>query len=109
MPRALFIFTEQLQKLSLFFSSQFNGNKKEKESAIVPSSQSTNMEEIISKKCHFCDRCQLCQTTFEQNQIKDKRKKTIEAKWNTLHSLIFFCIFLLIFISDLIVWIVMSK
>ena len=60
-------------------------------------------------KCNFCDRCESCQTDVDKDKVKGKKKKDIEARCNALNYLVFTCVLLGIFISNMAVWITMGQ
>jgi hypothetical protein len=73
---------------------------------------SVNMNETNEKakpKCNFCNRCTSCQTDFDKDKTKSKNKKDIEARCNTLNNFVLLSVFILMFISDLAIWLVMAN
>jgi hypothetical protein len=65
--------------------------------------------EEAKPKCNFCDRCEPCQAEFDKDKAKGKKKKDIEARCSALNYLVLICVFLAMFISDIAVWISMSR
>jgi hypothetical protein len=59
-------------------------------------------------KCNFCNRCKSCQADFDKDKAKGKVKKDIEARCNALNYLVFICVLLLMFISNMALWLSMS-
>ncbi len=68
----------------------------------------TNNEEA-TPKCNFCNRCKSCQADFDKDKVKDKNKKDIEARCNALNYLVLLCVSLFMFISNMVVWLLMSR
>jgi hypothetical protein len=60
-------------------------------------------------KCDFCNRCESCQADFDKNKAKNKSKKDIEAKCNALNNLAFSCVLLLMFSSNMVLWLSISQ
>jgi hypothetical protein len=71
--------------------------------------QSIETNEKTTSKCDFCNRCKLCQADFDKDKDKDKKKKDIEAKCSALNYLILLCVSLLMLVSNIVVWILMSR
>ncbi|CAF1179055.1 unnamed protein product [Rotaria sp. Silwood1] len=61
------------------------------------------------QKCNFCNRCESCQTDIDKDKVKNNNKKDIEARCNALNYFICFCQLLLMLISNMAVWLSMSK
>ena len=73
---------------------------------------SVNMNETNEKtkpNCNFCHRCTSCQTDFDKDKTKSKNKKDIEGRCNALNNFVFLCVFILMFISNLAIWLVMAN
>ncbi|CAF1210276.1 unnamed protein product [Adineta ricciae] len=62
----------------------------------------------INAKCNFCDRCETCQVNFDRDKTKSKIKKDVEAKCNILNYLVFSFVSLCVFVSNVVVWLLMS-
>ncbi|CAF3881768.1 unnamed protein product, partial [Rotaria sordida] len=60
-------------------------------------------------KCDFCNRCEPCQADFDKDKAKGKNKKDIEARCNALNYFVFICVLLFMFISNMALWLAMSK
>ncbi len=65
--------------------------------------------EKAKPKCHLCDRCDPCQADFAKDKAKGKKKKDIEVRCSALNYLVFLCILLCLFVSDMAVWLLMSN
>ncbi|CAF0788447.1 unnamed protein product [Adineta steineri] len=61
------------------------------------------------RKCNFCNRCESCQADIDKDKTKSKEKKDIEARCNALNYLVFICVFLLMLIVNITIWLLMSK
>lgn len=61
------------------------------------------------EKCTFCDRCKSCQADFQADKAKTKTKKDIENKCNILNYLAFACVLLFMLVSNLAVWLSISR
>ena len=132
MPKPLYAFARLLQRLfCCCFSSSKTDNKTEKKAASVVEDGEFNeyMEENIyrirnypihgiefvqandmtTSKCKFCKRCKSCQADFDKDKVKDKKKKDIEVKCGALNYLIVLCVSILMFISNMVVWLLMSR
>lgn len=68
---------------------------------------STSTEKEKSK-CNFCNRCETCQATFDKDKAKAKDKKDIEAKCKILNYFVLCCILVLIFTSNMVLWLMMA-
>jgi hypothetical protein len=71
--------------------------------------QSIKTNEKITSKCDFCNRCKSCQADFDKDKAKDKKKKDIEAKCSALNYLVLFWVSLLMLVSNIVVWVLMSR
>ncbi len=60
-------------------------------------------------RCDFCNRCESCQADFDKDKAKGKTKKDIEARCNALNYFVFIFVLLFMFISNMALWIIMSK
>ncbi|CAF1362402.1 unnamed protein product [Adineta steineri] len=60
-------------------------------------------------ECNFCNRCETCQADFNKDKVKGNNKKDIEAKCSALNCFVFFCLLLVMTISELSIWITMSE
>ena len=60
-------------------------------------------------KCGFCDRCSSCETDFKKDKDKAKRKKEIESSLEALNYLAFVMIFISLVITNLAIWVNLSK
>jgi hypothetical protein len=63
--------------------------------------------EMEKPKCNFCNRCESFQA--DKDKAKGKMKKEIDAKSNALNYLVFICVSVLIFISNMALWLSMSQ
>ena len=76
---------------------------------VTPNSEHVNkMKEKRNPKCNFCDRCETCQVNFDRDKTKNKIKKDVEAKCNILNYLVFSFVSLCVFVSNVVVWLLMS-
>lgn len=66
-------------------------------------------DEKTTSKCKFCKRCKSCQADFDKDKAKDKNKKDIESKCSALNYLALLCILTCMFVSNMIVWLLMSR
>ena len=73
---------------------------------VKPSSTSVEKEK---SKCNFCNRCETCQANIDKDKAKGKDKKEIEAKCQILNYFVLCCIFLLIFTSNMVLWLIMAS
>jgi hypothetical protein len=80
-----------------------------KSTKINPTDVGPIENEMATPKCNFCNRCKSCQADFDKDKAKDKNKKDIEAKCNTLNYLVLLCVSLFMFVSNLTVWLLMSR
>lgn len=71
-----------------------------------PSIDKTSEKE--KSKCNFCNRCETCQASFDKDKTKGKDKKEIEGKCKVLNYFILFCIFILMFVSNMALWLTMA-
>lgn len=69
----------------------------------------TRTNDMTTSKCKFCKRCGSCQADFDKDKAKDKKKKDIELKCGALNYLIVLCISTLMFVSNMVVWLLMSR
>lgn len=60
-------------------------------------------------KCDFCNRCESCQADKDKDKAKEKNKKDVEGRCNALNYLVFICVLLLMLVSNMVVWLLMSK
>ena len=60
-------------------------------------------------KCGFCDRCSDCQTDFKEDKDKGKTKKEIESSFEALNWLAFLCMFILLIITNVAVWVKLNN
>ncbi|CAF3192520.1 unnamed protein product [Rotaria sp. Silwood2] len=75
--------------------------------AACASIKETNQK--AKSKCDFCERCTSCQADFDKDKAKGKNKKEIETRCNTLNYFVCLCQFLLMLISNMALWLSMSK
>ena len=65
--------------------------------------------ENTKPKCNFCNKCESCQADFDKSEAKNKLKRDIEARCNALNYLVFICVLLLMFASNMTLWLFMSQ
>jgi hypothetical protein len=63
--------------------------------------------ETEKPKCNFCNRCESCQA--DKDKAKGKTKKEIDSKCNALNYLVFICVSVFMFISNMALWLSMSQ
>lgn len=69
----------------------------------------TEMTEKQKSKCKFCGKCESYQTDCETNETKNKKKKDFETKCKILNYFVFFCVALLMIISNIVLWLIMAN
>ncbi len=77
------------------------------ETTAYASMNTTNENEKL--QCNFCNRCNSCQADFDKDKAKVKNKKDIETRCNVLNYFVFLWVLLLMFISNMAVWLTMSN
>ncbi|CAF4058260.1 unnamed protein product [Rotaria sp. Silwood2] len=82
-------------------------NVKSIETAAVVIINETNQKE--KPKCDFCNRCESCQAEFDKDKAKNKNKKEIEARCNVLNYFVLLCLFVCMFVSNMVLWFTMSQ
>lgn len=65
--------------------------------------------EKVKGKCNFCNKCESCQAAVDKEKTKGKNKKNVEDCCNALNHLVFLCVVLLMFASNLAIWLIMSQ
>ena len=64
--------------------------------------------QTIESKCNFCNRCEPCQTNVDKEKAKSKEKKEVEGKCKALNYFILLCISILMFVSNMALWLTMA-
>ena len=65
--------------------------------------------EQAKPKCNLCDRCEPCDTDFQDEKAKRKAKKDVESKCSALNYFAFLCIFALMAGANVPLWLSMAS
>ncbi|CAF4259207.1 unnamed protein product [Rotaria sp. Silwood2] len=104
MPKSLYDFCGRLPRVFFCcFPLVKQDNKINQQKDVIAENQTAK------PKCNFCSRCESCQVDFDKDKVKGKNKKEIETRCNALNYLVFLCLLLCMFVSNLAVWLSMSK
>jgi hypothetical protein len=94
------------QRVAVIEDSGFSGMNPTTATA-VGTNQINN--DKVKAKCNFCDKCESCQAAVDKEKAKGKNKKSVEDCCNALNYLVFICVVVLMFASNLAMWLIMSQ
>ncbi len=62
----------------------------------------------LNSKCNFCDRCVECEKEKEKEKEKKREQLVLESNVSALNYIAFVILFLIILVSNLVIWILIS-